>query len=247
MAVTPDDTATADARDTGEPRGAEPGPTGECERCGAPTQPLQEYCLECGARLPPENGPGAALADGWRRRELSGPEWVWPVLVALVVAVLAAAAVLALAASRDEPRPTFVASQDPVGPPLTATTAEGVTAGVPTLAPEIPATPPPAQPAPPRPRSGLTPWPEDVEGYTIILASHPASGGRAAATSRAKAASDAGLRQVGVLNSNVFPSLQPGYFVVFSGIHRAERAAVEALPAARRAGFDAAYVKRIAR
>jgi hypothetical protein len=247
MAVTPEDTASARAREAQRAGGTEPQISGECPRCAAPTQAFQEYCLECGARLPPGHGPGAALAEGWRRRDRSGPEWVWPVLVALVVAVLAVAAVLALAASRDDPRPTLVATQEPVGPPLTATTAEAPTVTVPTLAP----TPPPptavqTQPAPPRP-GGLTPWPEDVDGYTIILASFPSSGGRAAATSRARTASDAGLAQVGVLNSNSYPSLQPGYFVVFTGVHRAERAAVQALPAAREAGFDAAYVKRIAR
>ena len=241
MAVTPEDAASARGREA-------PQPSGECPRCGAPTQAFQEYCLECGARLPPGHGPGAALAEGWRRGDRRpSPEWVWPVLVAFVVAVLASAAVVALAASRDEPRPTLVATQEPVGPPQTATTAEAPTVTVPTLAPTPP---PPTQvqtpTAPPRP-GGLTPWPENVDGYTIILDSLPAGGGRAAATARARTASDAGLTQVGVLNSSSYPSLQPGYFVVFTGVHRAESAAVQALPAAREAGFDGAYVKRIAR
>ena len=241
MAVTPDDPAAARSREA-------PRPSGECPRCGAPTQAFQEYCLECGARLPPGHGPGAALAEGWRRGDRPGPEWLWPVLVALVVAVLAVAAVLALDASRDDPRPTFVATQDPVGPPLTATTTDAPTVTVPTLAP----TPPPptvaqTQTAPPPSPGGLTTWPGNVDGYTIILDSLPTGGGRARATARARAASDAGLTQVGVLNSSSYPSLQPGYFVVFTGVHRAERAAVQALPGAREAGFDAAYVKRIAR
>jgi hypothetical protein len=241
MAVTPEGAAAARDRET-------PQPSGECPRCGEPTHAFQEYCLECGARLPPGHGPGAALAEGWRRRDRPGPEWLWPVLVAFVVAVLAVAAVVALAASRDDPRPTLVATQAPVGPPLTATTAEAPTVTVPTLAP----TPPPptqvqTQPAPQQRPGGLTPWPENVDGYTIILDSLPAGGGRAAATARARAASDAGLAQVGVLNSSSYPSLQPGYFVVFTGVHREERAAVQALPTAREAGFDGAYVKRIAR
>jgi hypothetical protein len=241
MAVTPEDPAAAHDREA-------PQPSGECPRCGEPTQAFQEYCLECGARLPPGHGPGTALAESWRRRDRPGPEWLWPVLVALVVAVLAVAAVLALAASRDDPRPfTIVATQEPIAPPQTATTAEAPTVTVPTIAP----TPPPptqvqTQTAPPRP-GGLTPWPENVDGYTIILDSLPAGGGRAAATARARAASDAGLAQVGVLNSSSYPSLQPGYFVVFTGVHTEERAAVQALPAAREAGFDGAYVKRIAR
>lgn len=235
VTTTPDDTAEARLP---------PGQAGECPRCGTPTEPLQEYCLECGIRLPAATGPGAALAAGWRRRDWAGREWLWPVLVALIVAVLAAAAVLAIAAARDEPRARLVATQEPIGPPVTATT-EPVTASVPTTTPTVPTTTQ-VQPTQP-PRTGLVAWPAGTDGYTVILASLPTSGGRPDATSRAKAASDAGLPEVGVLNSSAYPSLQPGYFVVFAGIHETERQAFDALPSARQAGYDAAYVKRIAK
>jgi hypothetical protein len=218
---------------------------GECPRCGTATERLQEYCLECGARLPAAAGPGATLAAGWRRRDWTGREWVWPVLIALIVAVLAAAAVLAMAAARDEPRASLVATQEPIGPPVTATTEVVPTAEAPPTTATAPATT--ATQPPPRPRTGLVAWPPGTDGYTVILASLPTSGGRAAATSRAKAASDAGLQEVGVLNSSAFPSLQPGYLVVFAGIHETERQAFAGLPGARQAGYDAAYVKRIAR
>jgi hypothetical protein len=229
------------------PAGPSPAaaPEGECPRCGAATEPLQEYCLECGLRLPSATGPGATLAAGWRRRDWTGREWVWPVLITLVVALLATAAVLAFAAGRDEPRVRLIATQEPVGPPITATTEIAPTTTAPaTTGATAPATtaPPPTQP----PRRGLVQWPEGVDGWTVILASLPVRGGRAAATSRAKAASDAGLAEVGVLNSSAYPSLQPEYFVVFAGVHESEQAAVRALPAARNAGYDAAYVKRIA-
>jgi hypothetical protein len=230
--------------DTAEDRLPPASQEGECPRCGSPTEPLQEYCLECGTRLPAAVGPGATLAAGWRRSDWAGREWIWPVLVALIVAVVAAAAVLAVAAARDEPRARLVATQEPIGPPVTATSEIVTTASVPTTAP----TAPPTTTAPPPPqRQGLLQWPPGQDGYTVILASLPTRGGRADATSRAKAASDAGLREVGVLNSSAYPSLQPGYFVVFAGIHDTERAALDALPAARRSGYDAAYVKRIAR
>jgi hypothetical protein len=237
--------ATTTPEDTAEARLPQPQ-AGGCPRCGTPTEPLQEYCLECGTRLPAATGPGAALAAGWRRRDWTGREWVWPVLVALVVAVLAAAAVLAIAAARDEPRARLIATQDPIGPPVTATTEPVVTASVPTTVATAPTTAP-TQTAPPRRRSGLVPWPAGADGYTVILASLPTSGGRAAATSRAKAASDAGLQEVGVLNSSAYPSLQPRYFVIFAGIHETERQALATLLSARQAGYDAAYVKRIAK
>lgn len=230
--------------DTAEARPAPAAQEGECPRCGAPTEPLQEYCLECGTRLPAASGPGATLAAGWRRVDWEGREWIWPVLVALIVAVIAVAAVLGVAAARDEPRARLVATQDPIGPPVTATTEIVPTASVPTTAPTAPAT---TAPPPPPPRQGLVRWPAGQDGYTVILASLPRSGGRANAAAQAKAASDAGLREVGVLNSSAYPSLQPNYFVVFVGIHDTERAAIGALPAVRRSGYDAAYVKRIAR
>jgi hypothetical protein len=229
--------------DTAEDRLPPAAQEGECPRCGSPTEPMQEYCLECGTRLPAVAGPGATLAAGWRRRDWMGREWVWPVLVALIVAVLAAAAVLAVAAARDEPRASLVATQAPIGPPVTATTEIVPTSSVPTTAPTAPATTAP----PPPPRQGLVQWPAGQDGYTVILASLPARSGRTAATSQAKAASDAGLQEVGVLNSSAYPSLQPRYFVVFAGIHDTERAALNALAAARQSGYDAAYVKRIAR
>ena len=231
--------------DTAEARLATAPQEGECPRCGAPTERLQEYCLECGARLPAATGPGATLADRWSRQDWGGREWVWPVLVALVVAVVATAAVLAFAAARDEPRTRLVATQEPVGPPITATTEALPTQSVATATAPAPTTS--AQPPQAPPRRGLVRWPQGTDGWTVILASLPARGGRPGATSRAKAASDAGVPEVGVLNSSAYPSLQPGYFVVFAGIHASERAAADALPAARQAGYDAAYVKRIAR
>src|SRR5919197_6697465 len=66
-----------------------------CSSCGTPYDPSQEYCLECGARLP-THGVVASLSAGWRRRLQWYPgDWIWPVLVALVVALIATGVVLA--------------------------------------------------------------------------------------------------------------------------------------------------------
>src|ERR671915_1788877 len=65
-----------------------------CPRCGAATEQLQEYCVECGVRL---RTPGLvpALAQGWRRHLPWYPgDWIWPSLAALVVAVAAASAAI---------------------------------------------------------------------------------------------------------------------------------------------------------
>jgi len=65
-------------------------PEARCPGCGTPAEPHQEYCLECGRRL---RTPGVvpALAEGWRRwlRWYPG-DWIWPSLLALVIAALAA-------------------------------------------------------------------------------------------------------------------------------------------------------------
>src|SRR5436853_206446 len=70
---------------------------GECPRCGTPYAPLQEYCLECGLRLPASRGIIAVLSSAWRRRIPWYPgDWIWAVLLALIVAALATAAAIAI-------------------------------------------------------------------------------------------------------------------------------------------------------
>src|SRR3989442_8552978 len=64
---------------------------GECPRCGTPYEPLQEYCLECGLRLPMPHGIISVLSTAWRRRIPWYPgDWIWPVLLALAIAALGA-------------------------------------------------------------------------------------------------------------------------------------------------------------
>ena len=82
------------------PPAAEPAPR-TCPRCATPYDPTQEYCLQCGLRLPRDEGVIVALRENWTRRVPWYPgDWVWPTLLALVVAgvgaALAAAALLAI-------------------------------------------------------------------------------------------------------------------------------------------------------
>ena len=72
----------------------------------------------------------------------------------------------------------------------------------------------------------------------------PATGGRPAAVAKARDAIDAGLRQVGVIRSDDYSSLHPGYFVVFSGVYPTNAAAQQGIAAARDAGFNP-YVRPI--
>ena len=69
----------------------------------------------------------------------------------------------------------------------------------------------PVEPEPPPPGpGGLVEWPQGQTGWTIVLASLPESAGRAAATVRPGRRSQAGLTDVGVLNSSDYSSLHPG-------------------------------------
>jgi hypothetical protein len=224
-----------------------------CPRCGASYRPDQEYCLECGQRLQTGGGVFGRLAGAWQQRFSWYPgDWIWPVLLFLLIAVAGAAAAIVLADAGAENH-TIVATQggtphSPTTPPETATVAlPSVPRGTPTGAPSTPTVPPPATTTAPRP-GALTAWPAGQSGYTVVLESIPASSsGRALALERARSASRAGLPQVGVLDSNLYSSLHPGYSVVFSGIYDSRDEADRAQAAANAKGFTAAYVREITR
>ena len=68
-------------------------PRDYCPRCGVAYEPLQEYCLECGEHLPTNRGAVGLLAAAWQRRFPWYPgDWIWPSLLALVIAGAAGAA-----------------------------------------------------------------------------------------------------------------------------------------------------------
>jgi hypothetical protein len=211
-----------------------------CPRCGAATEPLQEYCLECGHRL---QTPGLvpALAQGWRRRLRWYPgDWIWPSLAALVVAAIAASA--AIVWTRDA---QSAASQTLVGDtsPLPTTTAvlEPTTA----TAPTVPTTTTETRARPPAQRRRLIEWPRGRSAWTLVLASLPTSAKREAASAKARQALEAGLPQVGVLESSRYSSLHPGYFVVFSGVYSSLSTAQDAASRAAELGYGNAYARRV--
>jgi hypothetical protein len=152
-----------------------------------------------------------------------------PALVALVVATVGAAA--AIAATHDHKR----------------SGSRSIVA----LSPLQPLPPPPqAAPKPAKGKSGKTTqrliaWPS-TNGYTIVLASLPLSAGANAARKKAFFALRKGLRQVGVLVSSSYPSLQPGYYVIFSGVYPSLEEAQSSLDTAK-TSFPGAYARPIAR
>jgi hypothetical protein len=215
----------------------------QCPRCGATVEPLQEYCVECGLRV---RGGGVvpALASGWQRRLHWYPgDWVWPSLLALVVAAIAAAGAIWWTRDASPSAGTTVVG-DTAPLPTVATTET-----VPTTAPQatVPTQTRPTTTAPrPRPaRRALIEWPQGRNGWTLVLVSLPTSGGRPAAVGRAREAIRAGLSEVGVLQSSDYASLHPGYYVVFAGVYPTIGAAQDAVAKAAEAGYENAYARRV--
>ncbi|HVD25727.1 MAG TPA: hypothetical protein VNB86_06995 [Gaiellaceae bacterium] len=221
-----------------------PEPQTRCPRCGTAAEPLQEYCLECGLRL---RRPGLvpALASGWQRRVRWYPgDWIWPSLLALVAAILAgSAAILWTREAESAPRETLVGDTSPL-PTLSATEETAPTQTTPTV-PTAPTRTTATTPQPQRTKA-LVAWPQGRSSWTLVVASLPASAGRKAAVAKARQALNAGLTQVGVLDSSEYASLHPGYFVVFSGNYDSLSEAQDAASRAAQKGYGNVYARRIA-
>jgi hypothetical protein len=219
----------------------------DCPNCGAAVEPGQEYCLDCGARLPDRRSFLASVGRTWRRRLRWYPgDWLPVVLALLIVAALATAA--AVYAGRDEQETatgtTLVATSPPdVTEPRTQST-KTETAPVASVPTDVTTTAPPADGAGP---GNPVEWPADEDGFTVVLASLPVSGGRDTAMQKARSAIRAGIKEVGVLDSEDFASLHPGFYVVFAGVYPNLEDAEGAVSDATGAGFPNAYAREITR
>ena len=209
-----------------------------CVSCGTVAEPGQEYCLDCGARIAPPRRLGT-LGRAWDRRFGRYPgDWVFTSLLLLLVA--AGSATAGIVAGRDTTtasgQRTLVATSPIVAAPPAPPVAPTTTA----------ATPAPAAPKPNRRPTGPIAWPAR-DGFTVVIASIPARGtGRADAEDKAKLALSRGLRKVGVLVSDRFASLHPGYYVVFSGVYDSLEEAQTAVGRVV-SRFPNAYAREIAR
>jgi hypothetical protein len=221
-----------------------------CPRCGAPRDPDQRYCLECGLILPEVSGRLPSWRRRWIRRLGWYPgDWIWVSLLTLIVAAAGAASAIALTHHVNADKgsyfkaPPVVPVTEPAPVPTATTPATVDTSKLPT-APE-PTTTGPVKPQ--GPKNGHFAWPRNENGWTIVLVSYPKTNGRPSALQTADKAAHSGLDQVGVLDSSLYASLQPGYFVVFTGVYPAKTDADAAVATARQAGFGGAYSRQIAR
>jgi TIR domain/SPOR domain len=83
-------------------------------------------------------------------------------------------------------------------------------------------------------------WPADVSAYTVILASESNRAAAEAAAERAPAGASPGI-----LRSDDYASLRPGYWVAFSGRYTTETEAQEATERLRGQGFSDAYPRYV--
>jgi hypothetical protein len=226
-----------------------PPEPGDCPTCGAAHEPFQEYCLECGHRLP---SPYGIRREMWTR---DSPMWLWAALLSLLLVALVSGAIVAVAATRNgddgEAGPS-------VGPVVSTSPSTTDTVGIITQPPTVTINPPTTTFAPTTTLSTTTTtptttsssanvtWPAGKDGYSIFLKSVRTSEGRSQADAAAARARSNGLTQVGVLNSSDFSSLNPGYWVTFAGVYDTESQANNALSTARSNGFPTAYVRRVA-
>jgi hypothetical protein len=182
-----------------------------CPNCGAPADAGQLMCLECGSRL----------ALGYQRP----PSWRLPAAVVGIVLLIAGIGVaIALAAVTDNAtKSTAAAPAQPA--PAAAPADTPPTASQPTPAPTA-STPTPAPsdsgtaggttstPTPAPATAASSGWPPGKSAFTVILASMPT---KADAQKKLDAAKAAGITTAAILHSDDFPTLNPGYWVVFDG------------------------------
>jgi F0F1-type ATP synthase membrane subunit c/vacuolar-type H+-ATPase subunit K len=105
---------------------------------------------------------------------------------------------------------------------------------------------PSGRPAPGSPKSlsaHTAGWPVGFAGYTVALASDIIRSDAVGAVAKARTA---GLHDVGILRSDRYASLKPGYWFVFSGVYATVEEARHDVAAAVDAGFSDAYVRGVA-
>lgn len=213
------------------------GELGEsCRACGAPLAPDQRYCLNCGERRtgprlefgelfgPP---PGAAPPPPPAPPATPRPGWMTPrngaFAAAGVVGLLLVGGLVGSALSDPEIQ---VAAPKPV-----------------VVAPAASAAPAAAPAAAAAPAEFTSDW-SGEDGWTIELQTLPKDGTEPAAIAQAKTDATAkGAADVGALDSDEYPSLDPGLYVVYSGVYASKKEATAALDALKASFPDARVVE----
>jgi septal ring-binding cell division protein DamX len=135
-------------------------------------------------------------------------------------------------------QPTAPVNPTPTATPSTPTTPPP-TSPPPTTAP--PLTTPSTPAKPPSSTSGVASWPAGKSAYTLVLISAKS---RKQAYAKAREAKSRGI-DAGVLHSNDYSSLNPGYWVVFVGQYKTVGEARSHISDYASKGFPGGYPRQI--
>lgn len=197
------------------------GPQGEpCAECGAPLAADQRYCINCGRRRgEPRVAPASDAPPSERPRDGGRPNDLSPLGAVLGVALLGGMLLIGVLIGRGN-------SENDSPPPATIQVGEGTTATT--------ATTPGGDAQDQAPVEGAgavsSDWPAGTNGFTVQLNTVPKSGATQDTVDAARQAAEAkGVDEVGVIDSDLYPSLAPGNYVIYSGVFDARESATAAL------------------
>jgi hypothetical protein len=201
-----------------------------CAYCGVSLAGDQRYCLNCGRRRPEletpfvrpeqEAAPVAAPAPARAPIVIAGRS-VSPFAFGAGVGIFAVALLLGI----------LIGNGGDGGKQVTA-------------APQVIKVSAPAAAAPAQPAAFVSDWPSGKQGFTVQLqtlakaTTQPDQVPQAKSAARAKGATD-----VGALDSDEFASLDPGDYVIYSGVFTTRKQAARALKGLE--GFPGAMVVKV--
>ena len=227
-----------------------------CPACLSPVRADQRYCLECGERLmadeiPPPPGGGSALSD----RSTS-------ILIVAAIVLIVVGVGLAWVGLRDGSDGEATTATDTTTMPTTAPTDTSATTtptdtgftdtGMTDTGMTDTGFTDTGMTDTTMTDTGMTDttaagdWPAGQTGWAVILASKSQSQFQQSdAQAIADQASSAGMQMVGVLDSSQFPSLNPGYWAVFSGPYATRAEAEAAATSIQGQGYPDAYPREV--
>lgn len=241
------------------------GMGGSCPNCRAPLELGQEYCLECGAQVASARAKRLSRASRRststaRPRPASSIPWT-PISIGLIVIAILLVVVVRGGGGGLPATSTSTNNIDDLGTTLPASTSTVPTEPTPTTDTTTTATTPTTTTAATTATtdttttaattsttaSGTDDWTATQPAYTVVFVSMPKSSYQHSdADAKAQTLRDDNL-PAGVLDSDNYSSLNPGFWVVYSGEFSSESAAqahVSELSAAQHYG---GYVRRVAR
>jgi hypothetical protein len=193
-----------------------------CPSCGAPLAADQRYCLSCGTRRgEPRVSPAAAPAPGPEATAPppGRPADVSPLAAVIGIALLGGMLLIGVLIGRgdtsnNQPPAPVVQVGDQTATIQPATTTGGSSTTSTTAAAG----------------AVTSEWPEGTNGFTVQLSTLPQQGTTADAVDAAKAsAADSGVKDAAVLDSNLYTSLPPDTYVIYSGVYTQQKQAQKAL------------------